>query len=295
MTPPIKHITTENSPPRKRATKKELQKRENFVIEFARKYHPVTVRQVFYAATVNGIIDKTEHGYHKIQQACLTARRDGRLDYRWIGDNSRGFYQVESYENIHDASNRFSSQYKKDFWAKSSIGVEVWLEKEALAGTLKPVTNEFRVRLVPTRGFASETILYEAVQHAHAEGREKLTVFTLYDFDASGQTAQATVGRRLSEMADDLFGLCVEHCPLALTLDQIIQMNLPTRPAKTKSKTDQKWPYDFAVELDAMPPEELRNIVHTQLETLMPTDIREMYLLAETQDRARIRMALSEF
>ena len=72
-------------------------------------------------------------------------------------------------------------------------------------------------------------------------------------------------------------------------------MNLPTRPAKTKSKTDQKWPYDFAVELDAMPPKELRNIVYTQLETLMPENIREMFLLAETQDRARIRMVLSEF
>ena len=41
--------------------------------------------------------------------------------------------------------------------------------------------------------------------------------------------------------------------------------------------------------------QERENIVYTQLETLMPENIREMYLLAETQDRARIRMALSEF
>ena len=44
---------------RKRATKAEMIERANFVADFTREFAPVTVRQVFYAATVNKIIEKT--------------------------------------------------------------------------------------------------------------------------------------------------------------------------------------------------------------------------------------------
>ena len=36
--------------------------RANFVADFTREFAPVTVRQVFYAATVNNIIEKTDDG-----------------------------------------------------------------------------------------------------------------------------------------------------------------------------------------------------------------------------------------
>jgi hypothetical protein len=47
---------------RKRATKAEMIERANFVADFTREFAPVTVRQVFYAATVNNIIEKTDDG-----------------------------------------------------------------------------------------------------------------------------------------------------------------------------------------------------------------------------------------
>ena len=47
---------------RKRATKAEMIARTNFVADFTREFAPVTVRQVFYAATVNNIIEKTDDG-----------------------------------------------------------------------------------------------------------------------------------------------------------------------------------------------------------------------------------------
>ena len=80
---------------RKRATKAEMIERANFVADFTREFAPVTVRQVFYAATVNNIIEKTEDGYSKIQQACLFGRRNGTIPYWQIADNSRSFYQVQ--------------------------------------------------------------------------------------------------------------------------------------------------------------------------------------------------------
>lgn len=66
---------------RRRATRDEMEERAEFLIGYARKHGPVTVRQLFYAATVAGIvgIDKTEAGYNKVQVQVLDLRRAGRL------------------------------------------------------------------------------------------------------------------------------------------------------------------------------------------------------------------------
>ena len=278
---------------RKRATKVEMQERKDFVAEFAKLYAPVTVRQVFYAATVHGIVEKTEAGYSKIQQMCLIGRRDGTIPYQHIADNSRSYYQVTSFDSLANASYSFAQTYKRDFWADETCSVEVWLEKEALAGVVRPVTSEYRVRLVPTRGFASETIVHSAIQSALDEGKTELYIKTLYDFDRSGQDAEKAIMQRMGEIGKEL-GLLVFHEKLALTHEQIIAMNLPSRPAKTKSAADANWQYDRAVELDAIPPEVLRSLVKRALEVHMPRDVRQAYQQIEQQEQAVIRMALSD-
>ena len=50
---------------------------------------PMTVRQVFYQATVRGIVEKTENGYAKVQTDLAEMRRDGELPYGWLADNTR--------------------------------------------------------------------------------------------------------------------------------------------------------------------------------------------------------------
>lgn len=99
--------------------------------------------------------------------------------------------------------------------------------------------------------------------------------------------------RRMSEIGGQL-GVEVIHQKLGLTLYQITSMNLPTRPAKNKSAADKNWKYDFAVELDAMPPEVLRNIVTEALEPHMPFGMRQKFRMVEQQERAVIRIALSD-
>ena len=278
---------------RKRATKAMMEERREFVQEFAKQFAPVTVRQVFYAATVHGIVEKTEDGYNKLQKMCLSGRRDGAISYHHIADNSRSYYQVEAFNSLANASNSFAQAYKRDFWAESTSSVEVWLEKEALAGVVMPVTSEYRVRLVPTRGFASETIVYSAIWSALQDGKTELYVKTLYDFDRSGQDAEKAIVKRMGEIGADL-GLKVFHQKLALTHDQITSMSLPTRPAKKKSAADAKWKYDRAVELDAIPPNVLRSLVRESLEIHMPSYVRAAYEDVERQERATIRMALSD-
>ena len=62
---------------RVRATKAEMAERREALFDIVAEQQPMTVRQVFYQATVRGVIEKTEAGYAKVQTADM--RRDGEL------------------------------------------------------------------------------------------------------------------------------------------------------------------------------------------------------------------------
>ena len=280
-------------PKRKRATKEEMQERREFVVDFCREFAPVSVRGVYYQATVKKLVKKTEDGYKKIQREVLRGRREKQIPYWQVSDNSRSFYQVKAHDSLSNAAENFADSYKRDFWAQSDTAVEVWLEKEALSGVIRPVTNEYRLRMVPTRGFPSETIVHNAVHQAAQEGKYRLVVITLYDFDRAGQDAEAALVGRMQEFAEE-FGIVVEHVKLGLTHQQVVDMDLPARPAKKVSSADKKWPYDFACELDAIPPNVLREMVADAIEPHMPKHERMIYELEERQERAKIRMMLSD-
>ena len=74
---------------RRRATKAEMETRAQFLIDYATDHRPVTARQLFYAATVHDLIEKSESGYNKVQAQVLTLRREGRLPYYCIADATR--------------------------------------------------------------------------------------------------------------------------------------------------------------------------------------------------------------
>jgi hypothetical protein len=282
-----------NQPKRKRATPEEMQERREFVVDFCREFSPVSVRGVYYQATVRNLVEKTEKGYKKIQREVLQARREKQIPYWQVTDNSRSFYQVRSHDSLSNAAEDFAYTYKRDFWADNNTAVEVWLEKEALSGVIRPVTNEYRVRMVPTRGFSSETIVHNAVQDAAEGGKDRLLVVTLYDFDRSGQDAEAALVGRMQEFAEE-FGIVIQHVKLGLSYQQVIDMGLPTRPAKRESGADKKWPYDFACELDAISPNVLRRMVAEAIEPYMPQHQRQLIQAEEEHERVKIRMMLSD-
>ena len=69
----------------------------------------------------------------------------------------------DTYSTIEEALEASARYYRRSLWVDSEDRVEVWCEKDALAGVLYPVTSEYDVPLMVTRGFSSETFAYEAV------------------------------------------------------------------------------------------------------------------------------------
>jgi hypothetical protein len=160
--------------------------------------------------------------------------------------------------------------YRKSLWADTDLEVEVWLEKAALAGVIYPVTAEFDVPLMPTGGYTSETFAHSAVARLEGTGRT-LVIHALYDFDRSGEDAARSLAEKV-ERFGEYYGVLVVFNSLGLTADQVQDMGLPTRPAKRRTTADQCWPHAFAAELDAMPPDTLRNMVRLAIEQHLPAD-----------------------
>lgn len=255
---------------RRRATKAEMEERAAFLIDYAKEYGPITVRGLYYQAEVAGLpgIDKTESGYAKVQAQVLALRRAGRLPYNAIADATRYMRRPRTFDGWENALEATARLYRKSLWADSDVEVEVWIEKAALAGVIYPVTAEYDVPLMPTGGFPSETFAFEAVEELRGTGKG-LVVYSLYDFDRSGHDAAASLCEKLFRFGCE-YGVAVEFHELGLTFDQVDAMSLPTRPAKRKTKADQRWPHDFAAELDAIPPDGLRVIVRDAIERHLP-------------------------
>ena len=74
---------------RARSTKAEVEQRRRDLYGIVRTMKPMTVRQVFYRATVLGIVEKSEAGYTKVQTDLVKMRRAGELPYDWLADNTR--------------------------------------------------------------------------------------------------------------------------------------------------------------------------------------------------------------
>ena len=255
---------------RRRATKDEMEVRAEFLIAYAKNHAPVTVRQLFYAATVAGIpgIEKTEGGYSKVQAQCLDLRRAGRLPYHCIADATRYMRKPSTFDGWEAALQDTAKLYRKSLWANSDEQVEIWLEKSALAGVLYPVTSEYDVPLMPTGGYTSETFAYGAVNSIRGTGKT-LVVYALYDFDRSGQDAASSLQEKVERFGAD-FDVWVEFHHLGLTYDQVMNLDLPTRPAKRSTVADRRWQYDFAAELDAIPPDTIRDMVREAIEDHLP-------------------------
>jgi hypothetical protein len=113
---------------------------------------PCTVRQVFYQATVRGIVEKSEAGYGKVQRQLVDLRRAGRVPYSPIADNTRCQRKPVSFDTPAEARRRTAASYRRAVWSELDTYVEVWLEKDALAGVLLPVTSTYDVPLMVSRG-----------------------------------------------------------------------------------------------------------------------------------------------
>ena len=269
---------------RSRSTKAEMQARRDALLAIVYAMKPMTVRQVFYQATVRGLVEKSEAGYAKVQTDLVQMRKAGELPYHWLADNTRWQRKPDSYRDVAHMLEETAAFYRKNLWASADCYVEIWLEKDALSGVVYPITSKYDVPLMVARGYASLSFLASAADYI--KGLSVPTfIYHLGDYDPSGVNAGEKIEQTLREMAP---AAEIHFERLAVNLDQIREWCLPTRPTKT-SDTRAKNFGDISVELDAIQPDRLRELVDNAITAHLPQRQFEVMRVAEESERAFIK------
>lgn len=269
---------------RARSTKAQVEQRRLEFYEIVEAMRPMTVRQLYYQATVRGLVEKTEAGCAKVQTDLTLMRRSGKLPYDWLVDNTRMMRKPRSVLSIKQALEDTARLYRKNLWADADCYVEIWLEKDALSGVVYPVTSLYDVPLMVARGYASLSFLHEAADYIGSLDVPTY-IYHMGDFDPSGVNAGEKIETTLREMAPDAE---IHFKRIAVTLEQIRDWDLPSRPTKTTDSRSKGFG-DISVELDAIPPTDLRDLVTMAIEQHLPKHQLDILKIAEAEERKLIR------
>jgi hypothetical protein len=240
----------------------------------------MTVRQVFYRATVAGIVDKTESEYKKVAKDLAIMRKAKMLPYSWLADNTRWQRRPDTFNSPQHAIEQTARFYRKALWNDAGAYVEIWLEKDALSGVVYPITSAYDVPLMVARGYASLSFLHNAAE-AINDLDVPAYIYHFGDFDPSGVNAGEKIEETLRDLAPDAE---IHFERIAVTPEQIEEYDLPTRPTKQTDARAKNFG-DISVELDAFTPDDLRALVLEVIERHMPEEQYEVLKEAEASER----------
>jgi hypothetical protein len=253
--------------------------------------HPMTVRQMFYRLTSMGTVAKTESEYTGTVCRLLGEMRRSRdIPYSWLADSTRWMRKPLTYDSLEEALRNTAKTYRRALWSESESYVEVWLEKEALAGVLVDVTDEWDVPLMVTRGYPSISFLYSAavaIRERIWEG-QKPHIYYFGDHDPSGVDIDRAVVDGLIEAgaasSTEATAVMRAFQRVAVTEEQIEEWDLPTRPTKKSDTRSGKFSGE-SVELDAIPAAKLRKLAADCIERHV--NYHELSVLEKTEAEER--------
>jgi hypothetical protein len=150
----------EHTGKRKVRTANEAERVKQAIDDLLHRYHPQTVRQIYYQMSVQGLCEKTENGCRQINEFTISMRKSGRIPYEMIIDNTRSVAQPLTFNKPEDALTSVVGSYRKALWNGRATRLQVWLEKDALASVIEPITDAFDVPLFVARGYSSLSFLH---------------------------------------------------------------------------------------------------------------------------------------
>jgi hypothetical protein len=177
-----------------RSKNKALAQRAVEILEAER---PMTLRQLYYRLISAGVLANAQKEYKRLGNVMTTLREVGSVPRTWIVDHVRSTLKPSSWSGLADFAETVREAYRKDFWASLPHHVEVFVEKDAIAGTVQPVTAEFDVGLRVCRGYASVSFAGE-IADLWAEVEKPIFAYYLGDYDPSGFDIERDLREKLA-------------------------------------------------------------------------------------------------
>lgn len=239
-------------------------------IDVLHNEHPMTLRQLYYRLVSSGALKNRQAEYVRLGTLMTRVREADNVPRNWIVDHVRATLKPSSWSGLANYADTVRRCYRKDYWASLDHYVAIFVEKDAIAGTIQPVTQEFDVSLHVCRGYASVSFAGEI---AADWSRIEKPIFAYYlgDFDPSGFDIERDLREKLErysgrsvvptdEVDEDTF--CWAR--LGVVADDFTEHNLIALPVKHKDRRAVGFVArhgERCAEVDALPPSELRRRV----------------------------------
>jgi vacuolar-type H+-ATPase subunit H len=205
----------------------------------------LTLRGLFYILVSKNVIPNTVTAYHQLSAKLAQARYEGRFPWHLLRDTTRRSIKLEKETQYPDrplTADELKSileYYIKNYtnvsvnpWEDQHYRIIVVVEKEALGDLVAKFIEEvwpygvYAVRVI--RGYDSATDVYNLAETiAYLPENQKPIILQLGDYDPSGEDIVRDLRSRLSMLSrrsDIIFE------KVAVTLDQIVQLQLPAKP-----------------------------------------------------------------
>lgn len=277
---------------------------------------PIHLRGLHYRLVASGDVHKpdgkpyinADPEWEWLQKIAQAARWLGYVPFSRIVDQRNGLPQIfvptqeqpQGWLNRNeiygwDLDQLLPAVHYSGFLARQPNRIIFIGEKSSLKEVLLPIAQAIAGELLLPTGEASDTMIAEMAARAAADGRPAVVLY-FSDFDPAGAQMPISVSRKLQALRDLLYPeLTIEVHAVALTIDQVRTLDLPSSPLKETERRGDKWRAIYGHEqteidaLAALRPDELHQIARNAV-----TPFFDRTLNSRTSEAARQWRAAAE-
>lgn len=249
------------------------------ILKDLREYLPLTLRQIYYQLVSKEYIENTQSAYTSLSKLIKWGRMDGYIEWNWIEDRVRVFHDLSGWYDSNNFINTslkyFLKGYKRYLLQTQDKYIEIWIEKDALASIFQRIAEPYTIPVVVCRGFTSISFLHDfKLRLQNYQDKEPIMLY-FGDFDPSGKEMLPAMKTTLQ---NEMGTRRIDFKRIALTEEQIDVYKLPNNPRALKSTDTRAQKHiekygPLAVELDALRPDILTDIVTNAIESEIDMDL----------------------
>lgn len=271
-----------------------IQQAENIVNEYSAQGFNLTLRQLYYQLVARGLIPNTERDYKRIGNIVSDARRAGIIDWNSIEDRTRYIRELSSWDTPKAILRSAMNSYHRDLWSNQVVRMEVWIEKDALVGVIEDICQEHDVPFFSCRGYVSDSEMWRgAIRMQNYDKR--VIILHLGDHDPSGIDMTRDIRERLALFSDYSD---IEVRRIALTMEQVEEINPPPNPAKVTDSRYESYVYEYGEEsweLDALEPQYIVNLIENEILLEKDEELWEEAVFEQENERGQIEAVINKW
>lgn len=250
-----------------------IEQAERICDDYAAGGDQLTLRQLYYQFVARALIANKQTEYDRLGSIINDARLAGLIDWDHLEDRTRNLAELSTWSSPAEIVQGAAYSYREPVWERQEVYIEVWVEKEALAGVVARAADNWAAPYFSCRGYVSQSEMWRAAQRLgeRIEDGKRVVILHLGDHDPSGIDMTRDITDRLELFLEgdgyDPYRLEVRR--IALNMDQVRRYNPPPNPAKFTDSRAGSYVSRFgrsSWELDALDPPTLRALIEGEIE-----------------------------